>query len=122
MSDSEGRLADGINSPPVVFMDCTAPQIGMAALVSVPLGMFLGAVIGVLLGFIILGLAIGLIFALVIGWGILYFIQVNKERYYETWLEEQIFLKKGAFLESIGVSSETLIRGTTRYGRGARKK
>lgn len=121
MDFKEERLADTVNKPPVVFMDCTAPQIGMVALIAGPSGLLLGIVLGILFGKITLGLALGIVLALVIGYTCLYFIQVNRERYYESWLEEQIFLKRTAFSESTGFGQSTMISGSKRYGRRSRK-
>jgi conjugative transfer region protein (TIGR03750 family) len=111
------RLADSVNAEPIVFMDCTGTEIVASALVSFVAGMMLGIIVGITIGKIMIGLIVGLIISLGFTYGLLHYLCAVRNKYYETWLKEKVFLYK----LSSGFFGLTLINESHRFGRGARK-
>jgi conjugative transfer region protein (TIGR03750 family) len=113
---NEDRLADSVNSEPIVFMDCSGSEIIMSAIVGFVVGLFLGVVIGIVINLIMIGAVLGLILGLAFTYGLLNYLCLVRNKYYETWLKEKWFMLK---LRS-GFFGLTLIEESVRYGRGAR--
>lgn len=113
---SEDRLADSVNSEPIVFMDCTGSEIIMAAIIAFVVGLFIGVVIGIVIGLFLIGCVLGLILSLGLTYALLNWLCVVRNKYYETWLKEKWFMLK---LRS-GFFGLNLIEESVRYGRGAR--
>lgn len=115
---NEDRLADSVNSEPIVFMDCSGSEIVMSAIVGFVVGLFLGILIGIIFNIIMIGIVLGLIFGLGITYGLLHYLCAVRNKYYETWLKEKWFMLK---LRS-GFFGLELIEESIRYSRGARKR
>lgn len=111
------RLADSVNSEPIVFMDCTGTEIVASALISFVAGITLGVIGGFALGKIMIGLIVGLMLSLALTYGLLNYLCAIRNKYYETWLKEKLFLYK----LSSGFFGLKLINESVRFGRGARK-
>jgi len=111
------RLADSVNSEPIVFMDCTGTEIVASALISFVTGITLGVIGGFALGKIMIGLIVGLMLSLALTYGLLNYLCAIRNKYYETWLKEKLFLYK----LSSGFFGLKLINESVRFGRGARK-
>ena len=111
------RLADSVNSEPIVFMDCTGTEIVASALISFVAGITLGIIAGIALGKIMIGLILGMIISLGFTYGLLNYLCAIRNKYYETWLKEKLFLYK----LSSGFFGLKLINESVRFGRGARK-
>ena len=114
--DFNDRLAEAINSEPVVFMDCTMREITVSALVSSVIGIAIFIFLMIIFGFFV-GAVLGLISIVGITYLALNWIQGLRQKYYEGWLAEKIFLTK----LSIGLSSTPFLLDSKRYGRGARR-
>lgn len=125
MSIDEERLADVVSADPIVFMDCTGPQVMYSGLFGTIAGLAVGAFCGIILGIVILGLALGLLLSLLFSYLAMRWIQRNREKFYETWLSETIFFKKRSLVSNLGVfigkTPGDFIEGSRRFGRGARK-
>lgn len=125
MEFEEERLADVVSSDPVVFMDCTGPQIMTSGLLGSIAGLVVGIVIGISIGFFFIGLALGMLLSLLFSYLAMLWIQSNREKYYETWLSETVFFKKRSLVANFGVflgkTPSEFIEGSRRFGRGARK-
>ena len=93
-ASDENRLADQLNKDPIVFADCTGPEI----LLGFGIGMFIGVVVGIVIGAFLGRFLLGLILGLVLGMGFSYLaltqIANARNRYYETWLAEKFFIAK----------------------------
>ena len=113
---SDDRLAEAINSEPVVFMDCTMREITVSAMFSTVIGIVLFIFLMIIFGFFV-GAVLGLISIVGVTYLALNFIQNLRHKYYEGWLAEKIFLIKN----SIGISSKPFLLDSKRYGRGARR-
>lgn len=111
------RLADSVNSEPIVFMDCTGTEIVASALISFVAGIAIGVIGGIALGKIMIGLIVGLMLSLSLTYGLLNYLCAIRNKYYETWLKEKLFLYK----LSSGFFGLKLINESVRFGRGARK-
>jgi hypothetical protein len=111
------RLADSVNSEPIVFMDCTGTEIVASALISFVAGIAIGVIGGIALGEIMIGLIVGLMLSLALTYGLLNYLCAIRNKYYETWLKEKLFLYK----LSSGFFGLKLINESVRFGRGARK-
>lgn len=116
-TSDENRLADQLNKDPIVFSDCTGPEI----LLGLGVGMSLGILIGVLLGVSLEAFMLGLIFGLILGLGFTYLaltrIANARNRYYETWLAEKFFIAK----TQLNIVSEgNFISLTRRFSRSKR--
>ncbi len=111
------RLADSVNSEPIVFMDCTGTEIVASALISFVAGIAIGVIGGIALGKIMIGLIVGLMLSLALTYGLLNYLCAIRNKYYETWLKEKLFLYK----LSSGFFGLKLINESVRFGRGARK-
>jgi|GEM_PF-2567624 len=113
-ASEENRLADQLNKEPIVFADCTGPEI----LMGFGIGMVLGVLIGLGLGASLGKLMLGLIFGLALGLGITYFVLTRianaRNRYYESWLAEKFFIFKLS-LNILGENNFTSI--TRRFSR-----
>lgn len=114
--DSNDRLAEAINSEPVVFMDCTMREITVSALFSSVIGIAIFIFLMVIFGFFV-GAVLGLISIVGITYLALNMIQGLRQKYYEGWLAEKLFLTK----LSAGLSSKPFLLDSKRYGRGARR-
>jgi conjugative transfer region protein (TIGR03750 family) len=114
---SEDRLADSINSEPIVLKDCTGSEIIMASIVAFVIGLVLGIFIGILMGRLMIGLILGLLLSIGITYGLLEYLCRVRSKYYETWLKEKWFMLK---LRS-GFFDMRFIEDSCRYSRGARK-
>ncbi len=116
MLPDDDRLADKVAQEPVVFMDCTTTEIlvvGGSCLV----GFFIvGIVIGLGIGRIMVGIIIGLLLGVGGSWLGLMQIQRLRNKYFENWLKEKLFLTKMNW----GVTSVTMLTESRRYGRGRR--
>lgn len=115
---NEDRLADSINSEPIVLMDCTGSEIVMSAIVAFSVGLFLGIFFGIFFGALMVGLIFGLLLGIGITYGLLHYLCAVRTKYYETWLKEKWFMLK----LRTGFFGLTLIEDSIRYSRGARKR
>lgn len=111
------RLADNVNAEPIVFMDCTGTEILASGLISFVAGITLGIIAGIIIGNLMFGLILGLILSLAFTYGLLSYLCAIRNKYYETWLKEKLFLYK----LSSGFFALKLINESVRFGRGARK-
>jgi len=114
---TEDRLADVVNSEPIVFMDCTGSEIIMSAIVAFVVGIVVGVIIGIAIGMIMIGCMLGLIIGLGLTYAFLNYLCAVRNKYYETWLPEKWFMLK----LRTGCFGLSLIEDSLRYGRGARK-
>lgn len=113
----DNRLADQLNKDPIVFADCTGPEI----LLGFGIGMTIGILAGILLGASMGTFMLGLIFGLLIGLGLTYLaltqIANARNRYYESWLAEKFFIAK----TQLNIFSEpNFISLTRRFSRSRR--
>jgi conjugative transfer region protein (TIGR03750 family) len=115
---TEDRLADSVNSEPIVFMDCSGSEIIMSAIVGFVVGLFLGVIIGIVMGLIMIGFVFGMILGIGFTYGLLNYLCLIRNKYYETWLKEKWFLMK----LRTGIFGLELIEESIRYSRGARKR
>lgn len=115
------RLADNINDDPVVYMDCTMPQILWTGAVSTIISLVFGFVIGLLFGSFVIGFVIGILASLGLSWLGLTLIQNLRHQNFDGWLDEKLFLIKHDLLLLLGFTESKLIRGSERLGKGARK-
>jgi predicted Co/Zn/Cd cation transporter (cation efflux family) len=114
------RLADNINDDPVVYMDCTMPQILWTGAVSTVISLVIGFVIGMLFGSFAIGFVIGILASLGLSWLGLTLIQNLRHTNFDGWLNEKMFLIKHNLLVTLGMESK-LIQGSERMSKGARK-
>lgn len=125
MELEEERLADAVSSDPIVFMDCTGPQVMASGILGSIAGLVVGIVVGIIIGFFFIGVALGLLLSLLFSYLVMLWIQSNREKYYETWLSETVFFKKRSLVANFGVflgkTPSEYIGGSRRFGRGARK-
>ncbi len=113
----DNRLADQLNKDPIVFADCTGPEI----LLGFGIGMTIGILAGILLGASMGTFMLGLIFGLLIGLGLTYLaltqIANARNKYYESWLAEKFFIAK----TQLNIFSEpNFISLTRRFSRSRR--
>ncbi len=113
----DNRLADQLNKDPIVFADCTGPEI----LLGFGIGMTIGILAGILLGASMGTFMVGLIFGLLIGLGLTYLalkqIANARNKYYESWLAEKFFIAK----TQLNIFSEpNFISLTRRFSRSRR--
>lgn len=113
----DNHLADQLNKDPIVFADCTGPEI----LLGFGIGMTIGILAGILLGASMGTFMVGLIFGLLIGLGLTYLalkqIANARNKYYESWLAEKFFIAK----TQLNIFSEpNFISLTRRFSRSRR--
>lgn len=111
------KLADSLTHEPNVFMDCTAKELGIAAIIGGVSGVMVTALVAIIFSSFLVGFVAGLIIFMLAAFGVVTFIQSMKGRYYETWLDEKIFL----FKVSLGLGSSRFVDRSARYSRGARR-
>jgi uncharacterized membrane protein len=114
------RLADNINDDPVVFMDCTMPQILWTGATSTIISLIIGFFIGMLFRSVAIGFVIGILASLGLSWLGLTRIQNLRHQNFDGWLDEKLFLIKHNILVSLGITESKLIHGSERLGKGAR--
>lgn len=114
---SQERLADAVNHEPIVFADCTGTEIVASFVISFLIGMVLGIIIGIAIGFFMVGIIFGLFFTMGGAWLMLQYLSSIRNKYYESYLKERIFLHKLAS----GLFDLSLIDESVRYSRGERK-
>jgi hypothetical protein len=119
MSDfNEDRLADVVNQEPIVFNDCTQSELAY----SFGGGMSLGIAVGLILatvGSFMFCLILGLFLGLGLSWLSMFGLKFIRQKYYETWLNEKIFI----FKKSLGfLSNVPFINESKRYGKGVRRR
>lgn len=97
MNEDDDRMADLVNADPMVFYDCTGPEIvgaiGVSAVISLPLAIIAGVFFGnAMMGMIIY-------FLIVMGFFYLFlnFLRATRQKYHESWLQERIFLLKSKY-------------------------
>lgn len=93
-ASDENRLADQLNKDPIVFADCTGPEILLGFGIGMLIGIVVGIVIGASIGQILLGLIVGLVLGMGFSYLALTQIASARNRYYETWLAEKFFIAK----------------------------
>lgn len=114
---SQERLADAVNQEPIVFADCTGTEIVASLVISFIVGMILGIIIGIAIGFIMVGIIFGLFFTMGGSWAMLQYLSSVRNKYYESFLKEKIFMHKLAS----GMFGLSLVDESVRYSRGDRK-
>ncbi|MCR6651429.1 MAG: TIGR03750 family conjugal transfer protein [Cellvibrionaceae bacterium] len=115
------RLADNINDDPVVYMDCTMPQILWTGVAATMISLFFGFFIGMLFSSFTIGAVVGILASLGLSWLGLTLIQNLRHANFDGWLNEKLFLIKHDLFFSLGFTESKLIRGSERLGKGARK-
>ncbi len=119
MSPEEDRLADAVNQEPIVFNDCTQKELAISFGGGLVLGVIIGIFLGASVGMIMFGLVLGLILGLGLSWASMFYIKYIRQKYYETWLAEQVFLLKRA----LGFGShKPFIDSTQRFGKGVKRR
>lgn len=111
------KLADSLTHEPNVFMDCTAKELGIASIIGAASGVVVTTLVTIIFSSFMVGFVAGLIIFMIASFGVVSFIQTMKGRYYETWLDEKIFL----FKVSLGLGSSRFVNHSARYSRGARR-
>ncbi len=114
---NQERLADAVNHEPIVFADCTGNEIVVSLILSFIVSMVLGIIIGIVIGFIMVGIILGLFLTMGCTWAMLQYLSSIRNKYYESYLKERIFLHKLAS----GLFNLSLIDESARYSRGERK-
>lgn len=117
MNPEDDRLADHINDDPKVYMDCTGPQILSALGASSVIGLAIGIAIGIVVGWVMLGLVIGMLLSMGLGYLALMTLQSLANKYYDSWINEKIYLIK----LKIGLPVTPLVTGSRRFGRRSRR-
>ncbi len=112
----DDRLADAVNSEPMVYMDCTGNEIVVATILSMTVGLFIGVIIGIAIGKLMIGIILGLLLFLGLLFLALNWIASIRQKYYETWLSEKFFMAK----EASGFFGLSLLKTSDRFDRGAR--
>ncbi len=119
MSPEEDRLADAVNQEPIVFNDCTQKELAMSFGGGLVLGVIIGLFLGASIGMIMFGLVLGLILGLGLSWASMFYLKYIRQKYYETWLGERVYLIK----RSLGFGShKPFIDLTQRYGKGVKRR
>ena len=111
------KLADALTHEPNVFMDCTAKELGIASTIGAISGLMVTTLVAIIFSSFMVGFVAGLIIFMLSTFGVVTFIQTMKGRYYETWLDEKIFL----FKVSLGLGGSHFVDRSARYSRGARR-
>jgi hypothetical protein len=114
MAQDNDRLADLLNKEPMVFMDCTGPEILAGFGSSLLLGLVLGFLIGLVMGALIIGIMLGLLLGLGASYFALKYIADARNSFYESWLEEKVFLMKRHINP---ITPPSFIEKTTRFSR-----
>lgn len=117
----DNRLADQLNKDPIVFADCTGPEIVTVFVVALVVGLVLGIIVGLVLLPFMMGLVVGLLFTLALSWFLLAFVANMRNRFYESWLGEKLFLVKRGITAVIALEETAYIDEHTRFGRGRRR-
>jgi conjugative transfer region protein (TIGR03750 family) len=117
MNVDDDRLADKVAKEPVIFMDCTTTEVLTAGTGGLVGGLVIGIIVGIVIGAVMVGIIMGLLLGLASAWLCLTQIQRLRNAFYENWLAEKIFLTK----QNIGIGSNTMKAGSTRFGRGGRR-
>lgn len=117
----DNRLADQLNKNPIVFADCTGPEIIAVFGIALVVGLIIGVAVGVILLPFMMGLILGLLISLGLAWLLLNFVANARNRYYENWLTEHVFLIKRNFTNFFSLDETSFVDERTRFGRGRRR-
>jgi hypothetical protein len=117
----DSRLADQLNKDPIVFADCTGPEIVAVFVIALVMGLIIGVLMGIVLLPFMMGLIAGLIITLALSWLLLMLVANARNRFYESWLGEKIFLFKRSLVGVISINESAYVDEYTRFGRGRRK-
>lgn len=121
MHQDDNRLADQLNKDPIVFADCTGPEIIAVFVIALGVGLLIGLVVGLLLLPLMVGLIVGLLISLGLSWLLFNFVANSRNRFYESWLSEKVFLIKRNLVGFISIEETAYIDERTRFGRGRRR-
>lgn len=121
--DKIERLADTVNEEPIVYMDCSGPEIMGAFMVSFTVSMVLCIFLGLIFGGFLLGLIAGMFLGLAGTWVLLNILRDIRQKYYPSWLSEKIYLfkqKHGMFSLPFfkKEKAQTIINYSKRFGKG----
>ena len=117
----DNRLADQLNKDPIVFADCTGPEIIAVFVIALVAGLFIGLVVGLVLLPLMMGLIIGLLLTLGLAWLLLNLVANSRNRFYESWLAEKVFLMKRSLMGIFSIDETAYMDEHTRFGRGRRR-
>lgn len=117
----DNRLADQLNKDPIVFADCTGPEIMAVFGIALGVGLILGVVVGIILLPLMVGLILGLLTSLGLSWLLLNFVANSRNRFYESWLTEKVFLIRRNLTGVFSVEETNYVDERTRFGRGRRR-
>ena len=120
------RLADVVNEEPIVFMDCTGPEILGAFLFSTITSLIICIAFSIAIGLPMIGVIGGLIIGLIGTWFLLNILRDIRQKYYATWLDEKFYLlkeKHGLYSLPFFKSEKAqfIIKGSRRFGKGGRR-
>lgn len=116
-ASDDNRLADQLNKEPIVFADCTGPEILLGFGIGMLLGILLGVIFGASLGKLMMGFIVGIVIGLGLTYLALKQIANARNRYYESWLAEKFFIAK----TQLNIFSEpNFISLTRRFSRSRR--